>query len=312
MREEDARRIMHWVGKVDWGFSGSPAHYRSHSSGYSRCSLVDRGRGAIHTDLGVCRLQPGGQLDAHVHSYEEAIYVLGGRPEVRVDARIYSLRPGDYVFFAVGLVHSWSNPGDEEARWLDVNTPQALAPDAGREDTFFVADLAPAPAAVEPDPRDPRTRYIGHYEGTGPQALALAVQGPVRGRAVAGMDTALLAYSGISVKMMVDKTLGAQLLTMFMVDYEPGGAAQIHDHPFEEAYFFLEGEIEAELDGKPYSVRAGDVVWTGVGSTHGFFNSGNGRVRWVETQAPQPPAQHSYRWSGQWEYLKSRLASGGA
>jgi hypothetical protein len=32
----------------------------------------------------------------------------------------------------------------------------------------------------------------------------------------------------------------------------------------------------------------------------------------VETQAPQPPAQHSYRWSGQWEYLKSHLTSGGS
>ncbi|HEX2187100.1 MAG TPA: cupin domain-containing protein, partial [Chloroflexota bacterium] len=54
----------------------------------------------------------------------------------------------------------------------------------------------------------------------------------------------------------------------------------------------------------------GDVAWVGVGSTHGYFNTGTGRVRWVETQAPQPPAQHSYRWPGQWEYLKSRLASG--
>ena len=63
------------------------------------------------------------------------------------------------------------------------------------------------------------------------------------------MDTALLAYSGISVKMLVDRAFGADLLTMFTVDYEPGGAAQAHDHPFEETYFFLAGEVEAELDG---------------------------------------------------------------
>jgi hypothetical protein len=64
-------------------------------------------------------------------------------------------------------------------------------------------------------------------------------------REPAGMDTALLAYSGISVKIVVDRGLGAELLAMFMVDYEPGGAAQAHDHPFEEAYFFLDGEIAA-------------------------------------------------------------------
>ena len=37
----------------------------------------------------------------------------------------------------------------------------------------------------------------------------------------ASMRTALLVYSGITVKMMVDADLGAQLLTMFMVQYEP-------------------------------------------------------------------------------------------
>ena len=79
------------------------------------------------------------------------------------------------------------------------------------------------------------------------------------------MDIAVLAYSGISVKMLVDRTFGADHVTMFTVDYEPGGAAQAHDHPFEEAYFFLAGEVEAELDGEPYTLRAGDIVFAGVG-----------------------------------------------
>ena len=67
------------------------------------------------------------------------------------------------------------------------------------------------------------------------------------------MDIALLVYSGISVKMLVDRTFGADLVTMFTVDYEIGGAAQAHDHPFEEAYVFLAGEIEGELDGERYT-----------------------------------------------------------
>ena len=88
---------------------------------------------------------------------------------------------------------------------------------------------------------------------------------------------------------------------MFTVDYEPGGAAQAHDHPFEEAYFFLEGEIEGEIDGQTYHLKAGDIVFAGVGSVHGFYNVGEGRVRWIETQAPQPPARHAYRWVGSWK-----------
>ena len=98
-----------------------------------------------------------------------------------------------------------------------------------------------------------------------------------------------------------ESVFGADLLTMFTVDYEPNGSAQVHDHPFEETYFFLEGEIEAVLDGVTYTVRAGDVVFAPVGSPHGFFNTGNGRVRWIETQAPQPPGRHSYRWVDVWK-----------
>ena len=114
------------------------------------------------------------------------------------------------------------------------------------------------------------------------------------------MDTALLANSGISVKMLVDRGFGADLLTMFTVDYEVGGAAQAHDHPFEEAYFFLAGECEGEIEGKTYRLGPGDVVFAGVGAVHGFYNVGSERVRWIETQAPQPPARHAYRWVASW------------
>jgi quercetin dioxygenase-like cupin family protein len=119
------------------------------------------------------------------------------------------------------------------------------------------------------------------------------------------MDTALLAYSGISVKMLVDRAFGADLLTMFTVDYELGGAAQEHDHPFEETYLFLAGEVEAELDGVRYTLRAGDFAFAGVGSVHGFWNVGTERVRWLETQAPQPPVRHAYRWVSSWRALES-------
>ncbi len=155
--------------------------------------------------------------------------------------------------------------------------------------------------AVRPPFGDPTLRLVGHYDGTGPQLEALRVDDPARGRAPAGADTAILAYSGISVKMLVDRTFGADQVTMFTVDYEIGGAAQAHDHPFEEAYVFLAGEVEAELDGERHTFRAGDVAFAGVGSIHGFYNVGTQRVRWIETQAPQPPARQSYRWVDAWK-----------
>ena len=95
---------------------------------------------------------------------------------------------------------------------------------------------------------------------------------------------------------------------MFMVEYQPGGVAHLHDHPLEEAYVILEGEVDAVADDQRYTMRVGDVLWTGVGSIHAFYNTSGGTVRWLETQSPQPPARYSYRFNRDWEYLAEKLA----
>jgi hypothetical protein len=41
---------------------------------------------------------------------------------------------------------------------------------------------------------------------------------------------------------------------------------------------------------------------------HSFRNAGREPVRWLETQAPQPPARHSYRFAGDWDYLREIAA----
>ena len=292
------------VASVDWSFTDRPFPDSPTMRRLSRSVLVGLDQGAVHTELAVGALTPGGWLQRHFHSFEESLYVLAGELLLEIDGHHHRLAQGDYALLPVGTWHALANAGTDQTRWLSVNTPMRLTPDSGRRDTFFTAipfDLdAFARRAERPSFGDPRLKLIGHYDGTPPQAEALALTDPARGRAPAGRDTALTVYSGISVKMLVDRVFGAELLTMFTVDYEPGGSAQVHDHPFEETYFFLDGEITAEFEGKEHTIRAGDVVFSGVGSTHGFFNTGKDRVRWIETQAPQPPARHSYRWVDHW------------
>ena len=299
---------MYHVSRVDWSFADSPMATSHSSSGLARSVIVGPQQGAVHTELAVGALQPGGWLNRHMHSFEEALYVLSGELLVEIDGHPHRLVAGDYTLHPIGVWHALGNDAAEQARWLSVSTPQRLSPDAGRRDTFFVREPflldSLAERATRPSIGRPTTRYVGHYDGTPPQAEALALADPARGRDPIGADVALLAYSGISVKMLVDRVFGADHLTMFTVDYEVGGAAQVHDHPFEETYFFLAGDAEAELEGVPHRLRPGDVVFAGVGSTHGFWNDGPGRVRWIETQAPQPPARNSYRWSPIWKKLE--------
>ena len=296
--------MVHHVGRVDWAFADTPMPSGPNSHGLARRVVVGPNEGAVHTELAVGAFQAGGWLRRHVHSFEEALYVLSGRLALEIDGRVHELVEGDYGLMTVGTWHALANAGDEPCRFLSVSTPQRLPADAPRRDTFFAPEPMDAAAfvarAVRPPFGDPTLRFVGHYAGTPPQAEALALPDDARSRKPAGMDTALLAYSGISVKMLVDRVFGADLLTMFTVDYELRGAAQAHDHPFEETYLFLAGEVEAELDGERYTLRPGDVVFAGVGSVHGFWNEGTERVRWIETQAPQPPTRHAYRWVGHW------------
>src|SRR5690606_10693977 len=71
--------------------------------------------------------------------------------------------------------------------------------------------------------------------------------------------------------------------------------------------FFLEGRAEGVFDGESYELGPGDVAFAGVGCVHSFRNLGGGPLRWLETQAPQPPGRHSYRFRRDWEYLTATL-----
>ena len=304
---------MAYVGHVDWTFADTPPAPSAAASGLARLQLVGREQGAVHTDLAAVVIHPGGWLAPHVHAFEEALYVLEGDLLLTLGDRTFRLVAGDYALMPTGLRHALGNTGSAPNRLLSLSSPMRQDPASGRRDTFFEApqDLAAMEAAaMRPPFGDPTLRLVGHYDGTPPQAEALAVKDPARGRAPAGADTAILAYSGISVKMLVDRNFGADHVTMFTVDYELGGAAQQHDHPFEEAYLFLAGEVEAELDGEHHVLRAGDIVFAPTGSVHGFYNTGTERVRWLETQAPQPPTRHSYRWWSSWERYEAAQRGG--
>jgi quercetin dioxygenase-like cupin family protein len=281
--------------------------YEGKSRGFARAPLVDREAGSVHMGFGLSTLEAGGEVERHLHSFEESFYVLAGTPTLVLDRQAWTLEPGACGIVPVAVPHAWLGADDAESRWLDMAAPQPRG-DAGPPDTFFVGgDVAFEPAGL--DLRDPRARHVFKLRDEDMKLDALKVGAPVDAPAVsASMATALLAYSGIAVKMLVDQRLDAQLSSMFMVEYQPGGVAQPHDHPLEEAYYMLEGETVAVADGVEYLLRPGDCFWTGVGCIHAFYNRTDGLVRWLETQAPQPPARHSYRFNRDWDYLASRLA----
>ncbi|HSJ70098.1 MAG TPA: cupin domain-containing protein [Acidimicrobiia bacterium] len=279
-----------------------PAEFRGRSSGYTGDFVVDEAAGSVQMGFRVARLEPGGHVEAHIHSFEESIYVIDGTLALDTPEGSHELSTGDYALVPVGMTHALRNHSDAPVAFAEMKAP--LPRERFAYDTHFPGPLASAkPAAI--DVRDPRNRYFGHIDAA---SMDPTLQTQDRLALSASMRTALLVYSGISVKMMVDSDLGADLSTMFMVQYEQGGFAGAHDHPLEEAYLILEGEVEAVFDGSHYELAPGDVAWAGVGCVHEFRNIGAGKVRWLETQAPQPPPRHSYRFARDWSYLENALA----
>jgi len=295
--------VLHHVKRSD-EIVLAPA-YEGTSYGFTRCSLVDGSVGSVHMGLGLCALEDG-HIETHVHSFEESFYVLGGEPVLYLDGRGYQLAPGACGVVPVGVPHSWRSDGS--ASWIDMMAPRPRDANEGRPaDTFFVGGV-PSATSTPVDVRDPRTRNFFRLEDWQMDVDNLKVGAPVDQPTVsASMATALLAYSGIAVKMLVDQRLDAHLHTMFMVDYRPGAVAQPHDHPFEESYYMLLGEVEFVADGERHTLRAGDAAWAGVGCVHAFYNTSGERVLWLETSAPGPPDRHSYRFDRDWDYLAAKL-----
>lgn len=278
-----------------------PEEFEGRSTGYAADSVVDEPAGGVQMGFRVSRLEPGGLVDPHVHSFEETLYVIEGSMTVDTREGSYLLKTGDYLLLPVGMTHALRNTGSEGAVLAEMKAPLP------RRRFGFDTQFPPLLHESDPKPidvRDPRNRYFGHIE---PENMDPAMQTQDKLALSASMRTALLVYSGISVKMMIDSDLGADLSTMFMVQYEQGGFAGAHDHPLEEAYLILEGEVEATFDGEVYELEPGDVAWAGVGCVHEFRNIGDGIVRWLETQAPQPPPRHSYRFARDWSYLAAAL-----
>jgi quercetin dioxygenase-like cupin family protein len=273
---------MHYVSKIDHSSAAAPPLYENRSKGFRRASYVDRAMGSVHMGVGVCFLDPTGEIRRHIHSFEESFYVLEGSLTAQVGGQQHSLRPGDFGLIRTGVPHAWRNSGHTPARWLEMQAPQPRPLEYGK-DTFF----ADADGAAE------GSLLQGHFdEGQLPRP-----GGPSQ---MEGFNPT----TGVAIKMFVDRSFGAIHQSLFLIQYLPGAKIDPHDHTFEESYLIVGGRVRATADGKVYDLGPGDVIWTGVGCIHSFENDGSEPVRWIETQAPLPPAKEVFRFEHDWAQFK--------
>ena len=289
---------MHYVSKIDSGAARTPQLYAQHSSGFRRATYVDQNAGSVHMGAGICYLDPKGVISPHVHSFEESFYILEGTIVAQIGDHSYTLGPGHYGLISTGVRHVWRNAGNAPVRWLEMQAPQPRALDYG-QDTFFVGGEVPAQAAP-PDPQDPTHKVLGHFD----ESQLPRPGGPSQ---MEGFNPT----TGVAIKMFVDRSFGSIHQSLFLIQYLPGAKIDLHDHTFEESYYIVSGRVRvrAQADAKSYDLGPGDVVWTAVGCIHSFDNQGTEPVRWIETQAPLPPAKDVFRFEREWAQLAAQQKS---
>ena len=57
------------------------------------------------------------------HAHEEGFYVLDGEIEFKVDGETVHANKGAFVMVPIGVAHTFSNPGNTPARFLNTFTP---------------------------------------------------------------------------------------------------------------------------------------------------------------------------------------------
>jgi quercetin dioxygenase-like cupin family protein len=271
--------------------TGALGVFEGHARGLSRTMLLDREAGSVHVGYAISELAPGGAIDRSLHAFEKTIYVLSGELLLERDGMLIRLTKDDYALVSTGTPHALRNAAKEAVQWVEVSTPQPK-PVGGWRDTFFVETLDWGRLSDAPPSGDPRRKLLGHHDGSMPPSADM--HGDLR---------------GFSIRYFLDRDFGAVHLNMFTVEFAKGGICNHHDHPFEEAYLVLDGDVDIVFDGRSYTLQRGDFAWTAVGSRHAFFPVEGRPVRWLEIQAPQPPTQGGMRWHSRWEEL-ARLIDG--
>ena len=119
------------------------------SDGFEVFTAVSRATGSHHVELAICRLQPDGYVNGHLHHFEESFYILDGEALLAIDAQHHALSTDDFGFVPVSAVHAWRNTSDRPVTWYRIAHPSRAALARRRAPTRW-PDSTPRPQGRRP------------------------------------------------------------------------------------------------------------------------------------------------------------------
>ncbi|MCC7107085.1 MAG: cupin domain-containing protein [Chloroflexi bacterium] len=264
-----------------------PDVFQGRSTGFTARQLLGRRQHVTHLGWSINELAPGGQIPMHLHAYEETFIVLEGQAIASFGGAAFEVGLNDAGVFQLGSPHGWRNVGRAPVRWLEIKAPALRDKPT---DTIVLRTGEVPYSAPRPEYASPLTRYIGH----GDEALFLPLATPNSPR-----------RARLFRQEMIAEPNGTQFCLTSMNQLSGGGFVSRHDHPFEEAYIVLQGEVEIAIEEEVRLLKPGDYAWAGIGTHHAFKNHGLRTARWFESKSPTPPHQHAFRFMVEWDAARA-------
>ena len=89
--------------------------------------------------------------------------------------------------------------------------------------------------------------------------------------------------NGVQTIPLVTKEIGAKHMTTGLTRFPAGAKVPLHSHNCDEQVTILEGEAEAEIDGKRHRLQPFDTTLVPADKPHRFVNVGASRltILWV-------------------------------
>jgi len=86
--------------------------------------FLARTRDTPRFTFGIIEIQPGRELEQHVHADEDdSFYILEGELTFTVEDEVVVAGPGTFVLVPPGLQHTFRNDGDTVVRMVNIHAP---------------------------------------------------------------------------------------------------------------------------------------------------------------------------------------------
>lgn len=209
--------------------------------------LVDHDLGAEHVMSYRLVVDPDSGVSHSHRGAEEALYVLQGEGEIRIEDEVQMVMPGRAVYVPDGAEHSYVNTGE---------VPLVM-----------VGAMAPPIDPSEIQPAVPRLDLTGIAS----PAMDEAAQKPTMMEESKVTPTLM---GERSFRVLVSPAVGCRQMTQF-TGVIPTGRAPLHAHPHEEAVYILAGTGRLWIEEKPVGeLRTGSIVFFPIGVRHTLENTG--------------------------------------